>query len=367
MSDTDPDLDEHAYPYPWRLMGVVALIVVAATVLAGVVLARNSVDDEPVPAATSMVEPTSAPEPVENHRQITILLQVRDKDRVAISNVLFGVGGKTGFVAELILPRNLLLPTVPPTELKDVDGPTGPVSAQGPIETLLGVQVDAAVEMDRLAWAGLLDSIGEVPGITHASRPSAFTLVLDHILSRLPSDERAVGQLLTSLGSMARTTVTNEDASHILALLGESLRTQETKREVLPTISLRAGAAQVDIPRNPEAEATLLRLFPLAQLQPGHSGQTRVVLVRSGANVGPATSARIALADAGFGVVNRFGGGFAQAETSIYVPVDTEEARAHGVDVATVLGLPPSVVNVDPSLGATVDVRVMLGSDFRPV
>jgi hypothetical protein len=367
VSITDPDTDEHVYPYPWRLMAVVALIVIAATVLAGIVLARNSVGNEPVPGSTSTAEPTTPPEPVENHRQITILLQVRDQDREAISNVLFGIGGKTGFVAELLLPRNLLLPTVPPSQLKNVDGPTGPVNAQGPVETLLGVQVDAAVEMDRLAWAGLLDSIGQVPGISHADQPSAFPLVLDHVLSRLPGDERAVGQLLTSLGSMARTTVTNEDASHILALLGESLRTQDTKREVLPVISLRAGAEQVDIPQNPEAEATLQRLFPLAQLQPGHSGQTRVVLVRSGAGIGHAASARIALADAGFGVINRFGGGQAQSQTSIFVPVDSDEARAHGAEVAAILGLPPSSVRIDPSPGGTVDVRVMLGSDFRPV
>ena len=359
--------DEHAYPFPWRLMAVVALIVVAASVLAGIVLARNSVDDEPPAGDSSAVVPTAVSEPIENHRQVTILLQVRDKDRDAVSNVLLGVGGNTGFVAELLLPRNLLLPTVPPTQLRDVDGPTGPVSAQGPVEVLLGVQVDAAIEMDRLAWAGLLDSIGVVPGIEHAAWPSAFPLILNQVLSRLPKDERAVGQLLTSLGSMARTTVTNEDASHLLAILGEGLRTQETRREVLPVIALRAGQSQVDLMQVPQANATLVRLFPLALLQPGHSGTTRVIIERAGATLGASTTARIALSDAGFGVMDRPGDGEIDLDSTVYVAGTSEEALAHGKDVAAVLGLPPDAVVVDDSLTATVDVRVVLGSGFRPV
>lgn len=367
MTGREPVTDEHAYAFPWRLMGVVALIVVAATVLAGIVLARNSVDDEPATGTSSTVAPAPEREPIEKHRQVTILLQVRDRDRDAISNVLLGVGGNTGFVAELLLPRNLLLPTVPPTQLRDVDGPTGPVSAQGPIEVLLGVQVDAAIEMDRLAWAGLLDSIGVMPGFTHASWPSAFPLVLDEVLARLPKDERAVGQLLTSLGSMARTTVTNEDASHLLAILGEGMRTQDVKREVLPVTALRAGTSQVDIVRHPDADETLLRLFPLALLQPGHSGTTRVVIERAGASLGSATTARLALSDAGFGVVARPGTGDVEVDSMVYVPGKSEDALVRGRDVAAVLGLPASSVVVDTSPVATVDVRVVLGRAFRPV
>ena len=358
--------DEHVYPFPWRLMVLVALIVVAATIIGGVILARNSVEDDPViavsPAATIVTD-----EPVEEHRQVTILLQVRDKDRKSVSNVLFGVGGKTGFVSQLILPRNLLLPTSPPTQLKDVDGPTGPISAQGQIETLLGVRVDAALEMDRLAWAGLLDSIGPVPGTGHAADPGSFPLVLNTVLAQLPKNEGAIGQLLTSLGSMARTTVTNEDASHVLTLLGQSLRTQDVVREVLPVIALRAGASQVDITRQPDADEAVLRMFPRALLQPGHSGETRVVIERAGASLGASTIARLDLDGAGFGVVDRPSSGDNQDESTVYVAGDSEQAIAHGKDVANVLGLLSSSVVTDLSPEATVDVRVVLGSAFRPM
>lgn len=357
---------EHVYPFPWRLMAIVALIVVAATMLAGLVLARNSVDDEPA-SGTSATVPALPVEPVEYHRQVTMLLQVRDKDREAVSNVLIGVGGKTDFVSELILPRNLLLPTVPPTRLRDVDGPTGPISATGPIEVLLGVQVDAAFELDRLAWAGLLDSIGVVPGTEHAQAPSSFPLILDAVLARLPTDERGVGQLLTSLGSMARTTVTNEDLSHLLAVLGNGLRTQEVRREILPVTILRAGTSQVDIVKYPDYEETVLRLFPLALLQPGHSGTTRVIIERAGVSLGASTVARLDLTDAGFGVINRPSTGGAVADSVVYVPAGSADAVQHGRDVAAVLGLPASSVVVDNSPVATVDVRAVLGSGFHPV
>lgn len=358
--------DEHAYPFPWRLMGLVALVVAIASVIAGLVLARNSVDDDPV-ASPSASASAIVREPVEDHRQVTILLQVRDKDRQSVSNVLFGVGGKTGFVAQLILPRNLLLPTNPPAQLKDLDGTTGPITAQGQVEVLLGVQVDAALEMDRLAWLGLLDSIGDVAGTGRAAQPGSFPLVLHEVLAQLPKDERAVGQLLTSLGSMARTTVTNEDASHVLAILGDGLRTQAVIREVLPVTALRAGSSQVDIARQPDADKAILRMFPRALLQPGHSGTTRVIIERAGVSLGASTSARLDLADAGFGVIDRPSGGASREDTTIYVPGDSEQAIAHGTDVAALLGLPATSVTPDLSPAATVDVRVVLGSGYRPV
>jgi hypothetical protein len=167
--------DEHVHPFPWRLMGLVAIIVIIATVAAGLVLSRNSVEQEPPPDA-SVFTPAPGQLPVEKHRQVTVLLQVRDRDRAAVSNVLIGVGGDTGYVAELILPRNLLLPTVPPPSQGVVDGPTGPVSAEGPIESCWGPGRRRRGD-GPLAWAGLLDSIGTGPA-RRTRRPGAFPLVL---------------------------------------------------------------------------------------------------------------------------------------------------------------------------------------------
>ena len=85
--------------FPWRTTAVVVGIVVAASVLAGLLLARTRVDAPPpavaptvTPVATTSVEPL----PVNADRQLTLLLNVRDDARAVMSSTLLGVGGPTG-------------------------------------------------------------------------------------------------------------------------------------------------------------------------------------------------------------------------------------------------------------------------------
>jgi hypothetical protein len=139
---------EHSFP--WRVTAVVAAIVIASTALAGVVLTRNSVEGSD-PSTASIFTPAPDLLPIEKQRQVTVLVQVRDKDKDVSSSVLVGAGGGVGFVSQLLLPRTLLLPTVPPVLLKDTDGPRGPVRSDEALQTLLGVQIDANIELDRLA------------------------------------------------------------------------------------------------------------------------------------------------------------------------------------------------------------------------
>jgi hypothetical protein len=357
------DGPEHGFP--WRITALVAALVIAASAVAGVILARNGVQTAP-PGDASIFTPAPNLLPVEKQRQVTVLVQVRDKGKDVASNVLIGAGGDVGFVPELLLPRNLLLPTSPPVQLKDVDGPRGPVSAQGPLQVLLNVQIDATIELDRLAWVGLIDSTGALDDPAQAEATGSFPLLVSKVLAGLPKDEETLGQLLTSLGSMAPTTVTNEDASHLLAVIGAALRSQPVRQEPLPVTFIRGGAAPVAVAKQPETGDLMTELFPKAPLRPGHSGQPRLVLERSGAGLGTAVSAQQSLERAGFGVLT----GRASAvdgKTVVYVPVDTPAALGLGRDAAVALGLPVSVVAVDPSREATVDVRVALGSDAAPV
>ena len=356
--------DDTEHAFPWRLTALVAAIVIVASVIAGVILSRNSVDGVD-PSTASIFTPAPDLLPVEKQRQVTVLFQIRDENKEVSSSVLLGAGGGTGFVAELLLPRNLLLPTVPPRQLKDADGPRGPVSADAPVQTLLGVQVDANIELDRLAWAGLIDSTRALTDPAIGENASAFPLVVARVLAKLPADEETLGQLLTSMGSMAPTTVTNEDASHLLAVIGDALRTLPPKQAVLPVTYLRAGTEQAAVMKRAEAQATVTDLFPRALLQTGHPGPTRVVIERAGATLGAATSARLTLAGAGFGVVE--GVPVTATPSSVLVPNDSAAALALGRDVATALGLPAKAVAVDPSPTAIVDVRLVLGSDFVPV
>jgi hypothetical protein len=104
-------------------------------------------------------------------------------------------------------------------------------------------------------------------------------------------------------------------------------------------------------------------LFPLALLEPGHAGDTRVVLQRAGATIGAATAARLGLVAAGFGVVEDRASVPPVATTLVVVPDSSDAALAAGRGVATALGLPPDAVTVSGDPDATVDVRVVLGPD----
>lgn len=359
--------DEHAHPFPWRLMAIVAAIVVVASVLAGVVLERNGVSNEPEPATEASTAPSAAsstrPLPPESGRQLTMLLQVRDDTGRAVSSVLLGIGGDTGYVAQLLLPRTLLLPTVPPRTLQDIDSPIGLVTAQGPVETLLGVNVDAVVDLERLAWVGLLDSLQGAVDPDRALQPGSFPLVLRRLIQALPNQPEDMVQLLTSLGSMAQLTVTNEDAATLLLSLRQGQRTLPARREVLPVVSVRAGPRQASVIRQPEADRVIRELFPGALLQPGHEGTVRVLLTRAGASIGSVAAARLDLVGDGFGVLVDMAAGEPASQTRILVPSGDPEVISRGNAVATSLGLPSTAVVVDPSPTATVDVRVELGAD----
>lgn len=358
-------MDEQAHhPFPWRVTALVAGLVLAGSVLAGVLLTRGQVTTtEPVPTPTPSATSTVAAI-AEQGRQVTVLLIVRDDDRRAVSTMLIGVGGDGGTVSELLLPRDLLLPTVPPRRLSAIDDPTGAQDAEQPLETLLGVEVDAVVDLDRLAWAGLIDATGSRVDIAAAEDPGSFPLVVDRVLKGLPYEPETVGELLTGLGSMARTTVTNEDASTLLALVGRDLRAQDVVRRTLPVTYLRAGADRAALVDLPLSEPLMRELFPEALLVPGHSGQLRVVLQRAGATLGAATAARLALQGAGLGVIADRDRAEAEEATVVLVPDDSADAQAAGQRVAEVLGVPVSAVRVAD--GGSVDVRVLLGTDLGP-
>jgi hypothetical protein len=353
-------------PFPWRVTAIVAAVVLVASVVGGVLLTRDRVETAQ-PDDASVFTPAPQVLPLEKQRQLTVLLVVRDAEHVAVSSVLIGVGGDTGFVSELMLPRDLLLPTVPPIRLEQATDPTGSQTADQPLETLLGVQVDAVVDLDRLAWAGLIDATGSRVDTATAQRPEAFALVLDPVLRGLPADESRIGGVLTGLGSMARTTVTNDDASYLLALVGTNLRTRTLQREALPVTYLRSGADRVAVADQAASAEVVQRLFPQALLKPGHAGQPRAVIQRAGATLGQALVARTALVGSGFGVVEDRTPAADATSTVVLVPDGSAASLDAGARAAEALGLAPTAVRVDTGSGGVVDVRIVLGSDQPPM
>ena len=361
MSDPAPH-----HSFPWRITAIVAAVIAVATIAAGLLLARDRVAPapQPSPSASAAISVSASALPLEDSRQLTLLLTVRDAGRAAVSNVLFGFGGDTDSVSELVLPRDLLLPTSPPRRLEAVDDPTGAQTAEQPLETLLGVQIDAIVDLDRLAWSGLIDANGSRVDVDAAVQPGAFALALDRVLKGLPYDEQTAGQVLTGLGSMARTTVTNEDAAYLLSRLGRDLRKQSIDRRLLPVTYLRSGPERVAVAEFAATEQMVTDMFPDALLQPGHAGQRRAVLQRAGATLGAATGARLALQGAGFGVVEDRAEQELAAGTTVIVPDGSAASTQAGAAAAAALGLPTTSIVVADQPGGSVDVRIVLGPDL---
>jgi len=179
---------------------------------------------------------------------------------------------------------------------------------------------------------------GSARGLDAAENPAAFPLVVDRVLKGLPYDEETVGELLTGLGSMARTTVTNEDAATCWRRSGASCAAWTFGAR--PSPSRTCGRARPGrrhrVRRSHRGDR---ELFPLALLEPGQAGTPRVVLQRAGATIGAATAARLSLVGAGFGVVQDRTEVEPVVTTQVLVPDSSEAALAAGSEVAAVLGL----------------------------
>lgn len=374
--------DEHAaaHRFPWRITAVVVLVVLAASVVIGVLLGRDRVGAGPVESTTPSVGTTASA--FADDQQFTALLTVRGADRHVVSAVLLGVADHATAVSELIVPRALLLPTVPAMRLSQVADLSGPGREMAALQTLLGVQIDAVIDLDRLAWTGLIDATRAPVDRALAQQPGSFALVVDRVLAGLPSDAGTASELLTGLGSMARTTVTNEDAGRVLSLVGLGLRANGSDRAVLPVTYIRSGLDRTAVLDTGRAAPLLRGMFPDALLGAGHDGPVRVLVQRAGATVGAELAASARLDAAGMGVLvgpNAPPVGASQ----VFVPPGRPEAVTTGQQVAAALGLPASAVVVGPvdrpvaapvagsddppvagpTTGLSVDARVLLGPD----
>lgn len=347
-------------PYPWRLMAAVAAIVFVITIGAGLIIGRPA----GLPAVPSVVASSAAPVtalPDGQQQQATILLQVRGGDRRVAASVLLGFGGTTPRVSALIIPTTLVLPTYPAKQLADVDGPSGPIGAREPLSALLGVRIDETIELDRLAWAGLIDAIG--PSDLRDMSAEDVVGRLSPVLSRLPASRQAVGQLLTSLGSMARTTLPNETTGRLVVALGDRVRQQGMRVATLPVTVVKAGAPTAALIDPFRANFLVGSEFPQAQLAPGHPGNTRVVLARGAATLGTFLAVQQRLDAAGFAVVASDEPPRNWDSTQVRVAGSGSVELSRGRAVAAALGLPASAVMVELSALAPVDVSVILGHD----
>lgn len=372
------------------VIGAVVILLAIVSVVVGLLLGQPD-SSEPAPQASA------SPNTIVGQR--TLLLQATDARGAAVANVLLGSAPTGGRGALLQLPASLLVPAPAPMPLRLTPGSSDTLAARRGVASLLGVRVDASVIVDRLALAALVDGVGGVPldirspveirdakgvvtqiiptgarvldGVTAAdyalatlpgeSRRDAqerFAQVLTQVLRALPDNSGGMAQLVRSLGSLAKSTVTNDELVAVLEQLQRTAAADELDVAELPTLTVRADAAAV-MPW-PAGQGAVHRLFPEAATT---APAAEVVAVwQAGASAAQAAAATLALSDAGFTPINV--GPTQASATRVYVPDDTPDLIATGTRVAQALGLDGSVVVVGRGARSAGGIVVLVGRDL---
>ena len=254
--------------------------------------------------------PTPAPTPTDLQVEETLLLQVLDADGYARGNVVIGIEppATDPLTVFLAVPASLLVAQGDDS----VTLGTTPQSADTlagvkAIEDSLGLRVDAGLTLDRLAFAGLVDAvdgvwveltrpillpaIGEetrlrvlgpgwvkmdgiaaadyavlrIPGESETDRIVRFLGVLQDTIERMPRTNDQMRQLLTSLGSLAQSTVPTEELVPFLKSVRSDVNFGDVRTEILPVEIIRGGARPAAVAA-PDADALVQALFPDARV-----------------------------------------------------------------------------------------------------
>ena len=254
--------------------------------------------------------PTPAPTPTDLQVEETLFLQVLDADGYARGNVVIGIEppATDPLTVFLAVPASLLVAQgddsvtlgTTPQSADTLAGVTA-------IEDSLGLRVDAGLSLDRLAFAGLVDAvdgvwveltrpillpaIGEetrlrvlgpgwvkmdgiaaadyavlrIPGESEPDRIERFLGVLQDTIERMPRTNDQMRQLLTSLGSLAQSTVPTEELVPFLKSVRSDVDFGDVRTEILPVEIIRGGARPAAVAA-PDADALVQALFPDARL-----------------------------------------------------------------------------------------------------
>ena len=343
--------------------------------------------------------------------QPTMLIQVKDSEGIAVDNALTSVGGRTGRATLITVPPDVLGDvatggTLPVGQIARLPDPAGSANA---LSDAIGVNVDATVAMDTLAFSGLVDALGGVivdvdvevlktetdgtsvvvipagpgqllqgpqaaayatylaPGETQEARMARFTQVLRLVLAKLPSDIAKVESILTALGASAHATIPSSEVAAYFVRLHADVVSDTIAYKTLPVTTIDAGGVPASRINNDAAVVMVNELLPEAVRTPGPNSKVRVLVQNGVGSPGLNSAARQLLVDAGFTYVN--GGNaptFGVAASQILVPDATPESLTWGNDIAVALKLPGTAVAVNAAGQSVADVIVVLGADFIP-
>jgi hypothetical protein len=337
--------------------------------------------------------------------QHTLLLQVQQPDRTALSSALLAHDSKTKLGSVVLVPPQVLaqvpgvgsLPFGRALALGEANAAVA--GARNALADLLGVTVDGSWILDVATFQRLIDQEGgvqvtvDVPvlrGRTVLLNPGAQRLdggqaqlfasylasgeqeqsrlarlqgVLDGVVSGLPSKPDT---LIRSLGAGSRSSMPVGTLSSLLTGLKQDDSHEDLQYRSLPVIPIASGdEAQFRIDA-PAVKALVSELLA-PSVPPGIRAEGNRVLVLNGVGTpGLGAQVREKLVTAGFVFVgSRNADHFGYPKTQVLVKEATTEAAALGARVARALGVPSSSVSTSNQIGSIADVVVIVGQDFR--
>jgi hypothetical protein len=346
----------------------IVILVVVAIVSTGAVISAFLGDSGP-PAGQASASPApvasaaaSAPvvKPVVKTQQ-TLLLQVRDDSRRVIYSVLLATSYASVNGARMQIPTNLLVPIPEWIAMALTGDAADTLQSQHALEELLGVDIDMSLVLDRLALSGMYDAALTPAAAKEAKASSDIDQWVYKSLINVPVSPADTGQLLLSLGHMARSSAPNAELVDLLLDLRKDARAKQIDTVTLPTRLVRAAGTAMVIPG--ASEAVVRKYFARTLLSPGLASRPRIVLTPAGASAAKIAEATAALIDAGMTVVPGVpiaprADSIVQAPVSTIslgisrkvaaalglFPQDVRQAKTYTVDAEVLLGLPPSTL-----------------------
>jgi anionic cell wall polymer biosynthesis LytR-Cps2A-Psr (LCP) family protein len=289
---------------PWRVLITIvgALVIVLGFGALSLVLGEGG-DPTPSPSPTST-------RPAER----TLLLQILDEQGYALGNFVLGIEQEPDSTTLLAIPASLLVSVEDDTMALGMT-PASPdtLAAVKGVESTVGIRIDAALTLDRLAFAGLIDAVDGVwvelptavvlpeisetdqtrilgpgwvkldglaaadyavlrlPGEEEPARLARVQKVLQLALDGLPHNAERMRQLLTSLGSLAQSTVPTEELVPFLLQVRWDVNFGDARYAVLPVEVIRSGVRPASV-LAPEAPAVVAELFPDALIESDVTG-----------------------------------------------------------------------------------------------
>ncbi len=398
MSDqTAPDVNgtDDGDRRVWRRAPLIIAVLGISAVLAAAAWWQVETNRPPAPAPQPSPTapspgptPTPEPSPAPSVQQ-TLLVQVRDDRALAVCNIQMASGGLPDEAVFVGVPPGLLVNAGPAgeTTLARTALLSDTLASQTALALQLGLRIDGALTMDRLAFAGLVDAVDGVsiegplgpvqltgteaadyvisrePLAPESERMARCSQIWQLVLLRLPDDSDRLRQVIISLGVLARVTLPVDTLVSILIEARREILVGARVDAVLPTAVVRPGSDQTDVALQPQTSQLMREAFPEAVLKPGDSDPPRVYVSAAAADPFTVVDVRDRLVEAGYGVVVGEPLGTSRA-TRISVP--SEALLEVGVAVAGDLGLPADLVRIGIMQDSSADVQVVIGSDPLP-